>query len=108
MSWDIYNAKTDLHDGSYSSLSDARFYQMVLTVLWKGSEWEIKERIETPNNKRDIRETRRRFHSDYQDLLINTFGERQDKLLVKVQQADLSFTSVRWLDEILVFESYTK
>ena len=108
MAWDVYNVKTDLHDGSYSSLSDARFYRMVHTVLWKGSEWEIKERIDDPNDKHDISIIRGRFHADYKDLLRYTFGEPQYELLAKVEKAEFLFNNVRWFDEVLVFESYIK
>ncbi|MCB4438067.1 hypothetical protein LHL20_17690 [Alteromonas sp. McT4-15] len=98
MTWDVYNSQTDLHDGSYENLSDARFFQMIHTVLWKGSEWVIRE----------SRSNRDRFHADYEVLLISTFGEPQNELLAKIQQTNLSFTNVRWLDDILVFESHIK
>ena len=96
MGWALYNTKTNLYDGIYSHLSDARFFRMILTVSWKGSDWEIIEVDHSPDD---------RFHGDHKELLLDTFGESQHDLLIKVQKMDLSFTNVCWVDDILIFET---
>lgn len=96
MGWALYDSRTDLYDGVYTELSDARFYRMVSTVCWKDSVWEIIEISSFPRN---------RFHGDHQELLAATYGTRQNKLLARVQEMNLSFTNLYWIEGVLVFET---
>lgn len=96
MKWALYDTRTNLYDGLYSRLSDARFFQMIITVSWKTSCWEI---IEADSIQCD------RFHSDHIDLLTNTYGSRQDELLVKIQTLDSFVKNVYWFKDMLIVET---
>ena len=96
MKWALYDIRTNLYDGTYSRLSDAKFFQMIITVSWKTSCWEIIEADSIPYN---------RFHSDHIDLLTNTYGLRQDALVVKIQTLDSLVKNVYWFKDMLIVET---